>query len=179
MSLKILLSAFAGLVIVICVGLAISNPGLAQFRQTILTGMAEQEANRQEQTERQAIEREAASMESFFSAARYEGSRLDALTIQRQYPRLGVSLANEHLGTQGASLSERLAHIKQRALQRIAVTRETTRYSLVADLSNHTTRLSYGLWSRYSTCNNNRLHTYVGIAGQFYEDDSGACLSRG
>jgi hypothetical protein len=177
MNLKILLSAVIGLVIVISIGLAISNPTLAQFRQTILTGVAEQEANRQEQIERQAIEREAASMESYFSAAHYEGSRLDALTIQTQYPRLGASLASQHPGTQGASLSERLAHIKQRALQRITVTRETTLYSLLADLSIHTTRLSYGLWSRFTTCNNNRLHTYLGIAGQFYEDNAGTCLS--
>ncbi|MDQ6735685.1 MAG: hypothetical protein M3Z35_16485, partial [Nitrospirota bacterium] len=113
----------------VCLGLALSNPTLTQYRKSILTDLAEQEVNRQEQIERQAVEREAASIDAYFSAAHYEGSRLDILTIKRQYPRLGASLATE-LSTAGATLSERLAHIKQRALQRITVTRETILYSL-------------------------------------------------
>ena len=177
MNLKTLLIAVLGLVSLIGIGLTVSNPSLAQFRQSMLTRMAEQEVYREEQIERQAIEREAASLESYFSAAHYEGSRLDILTIQRQYPRLGASLASQHVGIQSATLSERLTQAKQRTLQRIAVTRETTLYSLLADLSIHTTRISYGLWSNFATCHNNRLAMYFGIAGHFHEEDAGTCLS--
>lgn len=177
MNLKTLLMAVLGLVGLTCVGLAISNPTLTQFRQSMLPRMAELEVTRQEQTERQAIEREAASLESYFSAAHYQGRQLDILTIQRQYPRLGGSLASDHMDSHTSTLSERLAQSKQRALQRTTVTRETTLYSLLADLFIHTTRMSYGLWSRFTTCNNNHLHTYLGIAGHFYEEDAGTCLS--
>jgi len=177
MNLKTLLITVLGFVSLTCIGLTVSNPTLAQFRQSMLTRIAEQEVHREEQVERLAIEREAASLESYFSAAHYEGSRLDILTIQRQYPRLGASLASQHAGIQSATLSERLAQVKQRALQRIAVTRETTLYSLLADLSTHTTRISYGLWSSFATCHNDRLAMYLGIAGRFHEEDAGTCLS--
>jgi hypothetical protein len=175
MNWKILLVAAICLLILTCVGLTLSNPSLAQYRQSILTGMARQEAAHQEQMERQAVEREAASLESYFSAAHYEGSRLDTLTVQRQYPRLGPVLVTE-LRTSGATLSERLAQIKQRALQRITVTRETIQYSLLADLATHTTRTSYGLWSSFSTCHNNRLSRHRGLAGRFLEEEPGTCI---
>jgi len=176
MSLKILISVTVCLSMLVCLGLAWLNPSLTQYRKSVLTGLAEQEVNRQEQMERQAVEREAASIDAYFAAAHYEGSRLDILTIKRQYPRLGASLATQ-LDTPGATLRERLAHVKQRALQRITVTHETLLYGLLADLSIHTTRISYGLWSRFSTCRDNRLAIYLGIAGQFHAKDAGTCLS--
>lgn len=177
MNLKTLLIALLGLVGLTCIGLTIFNPTLAEFRESMLTRMAEQEVNQQEQTERQAIEREAAALRSYFSAVRYDGSRLDIVLIQKQYPRLGATLASQHAGGQGATLNERLAQVRQRALQRMTVTRETTLYSLLADLSAHTTRISYGLWSRFATCHNDRLAVYLGIAGHFHEEDAGTCLS--
>lgn len=140
----------------------------------MLIGLAEQEVNRQEQAEHEAVEQEAASIDSYFSAANYKGSRLDTLEIQRRYPRLGASLAVQ-LSAPGATLSERLRQVKQRALQRISVTREMLLYSLLADLSTHTTRTSYGLWSVFSTCHNTRLGIYLGLAGQFYERDAATC----
>jgi hypothetical protein len=176
MNLKALLIAVVCLGTLVCLGLALSNPTFAQYRKSLLTGLAEEEVNRQEQIEREAVEREAASIDSYFSAAHYEGSRLDILTIQRRYPRLGASLASQ-LSAPGATLSERLIQVKQRALQRITVTRETLLYSLLADLSIHTTRTSYGLWSSFSTCHNNRLGTYLAIAGRFFEEEAGTCVS--
>lgn len=177
MNLKMPIGGTICLSMLICLGLTLSNPTLAQYRKFVLTGLAEQEVNRQEQIERQAVEREAASIGAYFSAAHYEGSRLDILTITRQYPRLGASLAAQ-LDTPGATLHERLAHNKQRAIQRIALTHETILYSLLADLSIHTTRISYGLWSSFSTCHDNRLRVYLGVAGQFHEEDASTCLSR-
>ncbi len=176
MNVKALILAVVCLSTLGCLGLVLSNPTIGQYRTFLLTGLAEEEVNRQEQIEREAVEREAASIDRYFSAAHYEGSRLDVLTIQRQYPRLGASLASQ-LSAPGATLSERLIHVKQRALQKITVTRETILYSLLADLSIHTTRTSYGLWSSFSTCHNNRLGTYLAVAGQFFEEDAGTCLS--
>jgi hypothetical protein len=177
MNAKALIAAVVCLSTLVCLGLALSNPTLGQYRKSLLTGLAEEEVNRQEQIEREAVEREAASIDSYFSSANYEGSRLDILTIQRRYPRLGASLASQ-LSAPGATLSERLTQVKQRALQRITVTRETILYSLLADLSIHTTRTSYGLWSSFSTCHNNRLGTYLAIAGQFFEEEAGTCISH-
>ena len=54
---------------------------------------------------------------------------------------------------------------------------ETVLYSLKADLAGHSMRESYGLWSYFSTCHNNRLLTYLGVAGQFHEEESGTCVS--
>jgi hypothetical protein len=176
MNAKALIIAVICLSTLGCLGLALSNPTLSQYRTSMLTGLAEKEVNRQEQIERDVVEREAASIDSYFAAAHYEGSRLDILTIQRRYPRLGASLAGQ-LSAPGATLSERLVQVKERALQRITVTRETILYSLVADLSIHTTRTSYGLWSSFSTCHNNHLGTYLGVAGQFFEEEAGTCVS--
>lgn len=176
MNAKTMIIAGLCLITLICLGMAFSNPTLVHYRASILAGLAQQEVNRQEQIEREAVEREAASINSYFSAAHYEGSRLDTLTIQRRYPRLGASLAIQ-LSAPGATLSERLVQVKQRALQRITVTRETLLYSLLADLSIHTTRTSYGLWSIFSTCHNTRLGTYLGFAGQFYEQDAATCAA--
>lgn len=177
MNIKTLLMAIVCLILVVCLGLAISNPSSANYRQVILRGVAEQEVNHQEQTERQAIEREAASLESYFSAVHYEGRRLDSATIQRQYPKLGTLLVNHHASTNDATLSERLMQVRQQALQRVTITRETLLYSLLADLSMHTTRTSYAVWSHFSTCHNNRVQNYLAVAGQFYEEAAGACLS--
>ena len=176
MTAKGLLIAVVCLSTLVCLGLALSNPTLVQYRKSLLTGLAEKEVNRQEQIEREAVEREVASIDSYFSAAHYEGRRLDSLTIQRRFPRLGASLASQ-LSAPGATLSESLIQVKQRAVQRITVTRETILFSLLADLSIHTTRTSYGLWSSFSTCHNNRLGTYLAIAGQFFEQDAGTCVS--
>jgi hypothetical protein len=176
MNAKALIIALLSLTTLICMGLALSNPTLSQYHASLLTNLAKQEVNRQEQVEREAVEREAASIDDYFSAAHYEGSRLDTLTIQRRYPRLGAALITQ-LSAPGATLSERLTQVKQRALQRITVTRETILYSLLAELSTHTTRTSYGLWSSFSTCHNNRLGTHFAVAGQFFEQDTGVCVS--
>ena len=48
----------------VCLGLALSNPTLVQYRKSLLTGLAEKEVNRQEQIEREAVEREVASIDS-------------------------------------------------------------------------------------------------------------------
>lgn len=176
MNVKALLIAAVCVSSLVCLGLALSNPTLTQYRQSILTSLAQEEVNHQEQIERNAVEREAASINSYFSAAHYEGSRLDIVTIQTRYPRLGPSLASQ-LSAPGATLSERLAQVKLRALQRITVTRETILYSLLADLSIHTTRTSFGLWSGFTTCHNNRLGTYLAVAGQFFEAETGTCVS--
>jgi hypothetical protein len=176
MNVKTLVMAAVCVSALVCLGLALSNPTLAQYRESILTSLAHEEVNDQEQIERKAVEREAASIDSYFSAAHYEGRRLDILTIQRRYPRLGAALASQ-LSVPGATLSERLIQVKQGALQRITVTRETILYSLLADLSIRTRRTSYGLWSSFSTCHNNRLGTYLAVAGQFFEQEAGACVS--
>jgi hypothetical protein len=64
MNLRILAFAIFCLGALACLGLAVSNPTHLHYRQSVLASMAEQEVNRQEQNERHAIEREAASIDS-------------------------------------------------------------------------------------------------------------------
>lgn len=171
----ILLSAL-GILAVCSLALALSNPSLAAYRQSILSVIAEQEAHRQAQSERAAIEHEAAALKSYFAAVHYDGSRLDIATIQNRFPKLGRSLITQPAAI-SVSLHERLSQMKEQALHRITVTRETALYSLKADLAAHSVRTSYGLWSHFSTCYNGRLVSYLALAGQFHEEDSGTCAA--
>jgi hypothetical protein len=175
-NLKAILLSMFTVVSLICLAMAFSNPSLAHYRQTILMAVAEQEANHEAQVERDAIAKEATALKSYFSAVHYDGSQLDAVTIQRRFPKLGRSIVVQHTPV-SMSLNERLNHIKEQALQRVTVTHETVLYSLKADLAGHSRRESYGLWSYFSTCHNNRLLTYLGVAGQFHEEESGTCVS--
>ena len=175
-NLKAISLSVSAVAILICLAMAFSNPSLAHYRQTILTSVAEQEASHEAQVERDAIEKEATALKSYFSAAHYDGSQLDAVIIQRRFPKLGRSIVGQHTPV-STSLNERLGHIKEQALQRVTVTHETVLYSLKADLAGHSMRESYGLWSYFSTCHNNRLLTYLGVAGQFHEEERGTCVS--
>lgn len=163
-------------VTVIGFGLMWANPSVGQYRRTILTNAAQQEAERVASAEQRAIEREAASLDAHLAGVHYEGSRLDRLAIQHQYPLLGALLIGADLE---GSLRERLARVKEQALQRVSLTRETILYHTLADLTGHSHRTSYGLWSVYSTCHDTIRFAYLGIAGHFHERSAVSCPAPG
>jgi len=172
MRINTIIISAAVLVVFVALGLAWINPSVTQYRIHILTAAAQQEADRISAAEQQAIEREARLLNTHLAAVHYEGSRLDRAMIQRRYPLLGASLVDTNVEE---SLHERVARVKEQALRRVALTRETILYHTLADLTAHTQRRSYGLWSEYVTCYQNIRLAYLGIGGHFYESNAVPC----
>jgi hypothetical protein len=165
---KIAVMVGGGLLIVSTAGLALFNPTLTDYRQTVLTASANEEAERSASADRRAIEQEATRLTQVFAAVGYNPTKLDAGRIQYHHPILGASLIN-HEGSKTRTLTENLALSKEQALRRVAATQEIMRYGILVKLDAHTTRHSYGLWSLYSTCLDKKKLSYTGIAGRFYE----------
>jgi hypothetical protein len=160
------------------VGLTLLNPTLSDYQQSVLVASAEQEAERFAAADRRAIEQEVARLTSEFVAARYNPHQLDAARIQRNHPILGASLSRQN-ESEGRTLTENLSISKEQALRRVAVTREAMRSGILVDLTAHTKRLSYGIWSNYSTCLEKKTLSYTGIAGRFYERTENDCQTPG
>jgi hypothetical protein len=93
---------------------------------------------------------------------------LDAARIQRNHPRLGASLIHR-TGTSARTLTETLALSKDHALRRVEAMQEVIRYTLLAKLDTQTARVSYGIWSVYTTCAGKQAFSYIGLAGRFFE----------
>ena len=178
MNWKIAAAVGCSVVLVICAGLALSNPTLPQYRTSILTPLAELEAEKLAQADRRAIEQEAAKIYAAFASVQYDAHKLDAALLRENHPLLGASLANQN-ETEGRTFTEILALSKQRALSRVDLIRETVLYEVLAKLSIHTTRTSHGLWSTFATCGVGKALTYTGIAGRFYEETEHNCPVKG
>jgi len=167
-------AASGGVALVICAGLALSNPTLPQYRNSILTPLAELEAEKLAQPDRRAIEQEAAKINAAFASVQYDAHKLDAAMLQNIHPWLGPWLVNQN-ETQGRTFPEILALAKQRALSRVDLVRKTVSYEVVAKLNSYTTRTSHGLWSTFSTCGAGKALNYTGVAGMFYEQPENTC----
>jgi hypothetical protein len=156
------------------ISLTLLNPTLTDYQQSVLVSTSEQEAERFAAADRRAIEQEASRLTSEFVAARYNPHQLDAARIQRNHPILGASLSHQNQ-SEGRTLTENLLISKEQALRRVAVTREAMRSGILVDLTVRTKRLSYGIWSNYSTCLEKKTLSYTGIAGRFYERTENDC----
>jgi hypothetical protein len=156
------------------VSLTLLNPTLSDYQRSILVSAAEQEAERFAAADRRAIEQEAIRLTSEFVAARYNPHLLDAARIERNHPILGASLSRQN-ESEGRTLTENLSISKEQALRRVAATREAMRSGILVDLTVRTKRLSYGIWSNYSTCLEKMALSYTGIAGRFYERTENDC----
>ncbi len=160
--------------LVICVGLALSNPSLTKYRNSVLMPLAELEAEKLAQPDRRAIEQEAAKINAAFASVQYDAHKLDAARLQAIHPWLGPWLVNQN-DTEGRTFSEILALAKQRALSRVDLVRKTVSYEVVAKLNSFTTRTSHGLWSTFATCGAGKALSYTGVAGMFYEQPENNC----
>jgi len=166
MSWKLILWSGLGLVGAVMLGLALTNPSALRYREAVLVHWARQEADRLATEERRLLERELAALQSHLVAVNYEGSKLDAARLRRQYPLLGPAFAPSDDPGYG-TLHERLDRSKEKILTRIETTRETMYYSNLVALATQTSRASYGLWSIFETCTERMALSYVGIAGRF------------
>ena len=174
------MAAVAGgsVLLVICAGIALSNPTLPQYRQSILTPLAELEAERLAQADRRAIEQEAAKIYAEFTSVHYDAHKLDAAILQKNHPLLGPSLAHQN-EAEGRTFTEILALSKQRALSRADLTHTIILSRTLTDLTTHTTRTSHGLWSTFATCGAGKALSYTGVAGMFYEQTENTCPGKG
>ena len=175
MSWKWILLSCSGLVgIIVMLGLALTNPTALHYRQAVLVPMAQQEADRLAAEERRLLDRELTALQSHLVAVNYEGSKLDAARLRRQYPLLGPAFAPFDDPGHG-TLHERLSRSKEQILTRIETTREAMYYSHLVALATQTARTSYGLWSVFETCTERMAVSYVGIAGRFDARPSSTC----
>ena len=161
-------------VLVICAGMALSNPTLPKYRNSVLMPLAELEAEKLAQPDRRAIEQEAAKINAAFASVQYDAHKLDAAMLQNIHPWLGPWLANQN-ETEGRSFGEILALAKQRALSRVDFTRKIMLSEALRDLTIHTTRTSHGLWSTFATCGAGKALSYTGAAGMFFEQPESNC----
>lgn len=174
------MAAAAGgcVLLVICVGMALSNPTLPQYRQSILTPLAEREAEKLVQADRRAIEQEAVKIYAEFASVHYDAHRLDAAVLKEHHPLLGPWLVHQN-EAEGRTFPEMIALSKQRALSRVDFTRHIVSSGALGDLTIGTTRTSYGLWSTFSTCMAGKALSYTGVAGTFYEQPESTCPVKG
>ncbi|MGH7206853.1 MAG: hypothetical protein ACREI2_11670 [Nitrospiraceae bacterium] len=175
---KMAAAAGGSVVLVICAGMALSNPTLPQYRQSILTPLAELEAEKLAQADRRAIEQEAAKIYAEFASVHYDAHKLDAAILQKNHPLLGAWLPHQN-ETESRTFPEILALSKQRALSRVDLIRKTVFYEVLTKLTTHTTRTSHGLWSTFATCGAGKALSYTAVAGTFYEQTENNCPVKG
>ena len=152
------------------------NPNLVDYQQSILVSLADHEADMLAAADRRAIEAEAAMLTSRFIAARYDLRRLDIAVLRENHPLLGPALPHQHESS-GKTLTETLSMLKERAIQRTLITREAMRYGILVELTSHTKRRSYGIWSNFSTCLGHKIFSYWGVAGRFYARTDHDCAA--
>lgn len=165
-------------VVVICVGLALSNPTLPEYQGSILTPLAELEAENLAQADRRAIEQEAAKISALFAAVHYDAHQLDATILQNNHPWLGALITHQD-ATEGRTFPESLTLAKQRAFSKVDLLRQTVFHEVLEKLTTHTTRTSHGLWSTFATCRAGKALSHTGVAGMFFERSESHCPVTG
>jgi len=176
MNWKLLLLSMLAVIGLAALGLALTNPTAVEYRHAVLVPIAQQEADRLAAEERRLLDRELASFQSHLLAVNYEGSKLDAARLRRQYPLLGPSfVSSDDPGR--ATLHERLGQSRDHILKRIETTREAMYYSHLVTLANQTTRTSYGLWSVFATCTERFPTSSLGLAGRFRPQPATTCAT--
>jgi hypothetical protein len=174
MDWKLVAAAACGVVLVVCAGLALSNPTLSQYKNSVLTPLAELEAEKLAQVDRRAVEQEAATIQAAYDSLHFDIHQVNAAAFTEHYPLLGGSLTNP-TETAGRTFPEALAHAKERALSRVDIVRTEVLAEVFARLDTHSTRTSHGLWSTFATCGAGRPLSYRGVAWMFSEQTEHTC----
>ncbi len=178
MDWKVVAAAVCGVVLVVCAGMALSNPTLSRYQKSVLMPLAELEAEKLAQIDRRAIEQEAANINAVYASVHFDVRKLDVAFLKKIYPLLGASLTNPN-ETEGPTFTEILALSKQRALSRVDIVRTAVLYEVFAKLDAHSTRRSHGLWSTFATCGVEMALSYRGVAGMFFEQTDNTCPIEG
>ena len=178
MDWKIVATAVCGLVLVICAGLALSNPALSRYKNSVLMPLAELEAEKLAQIDRRAVEQEAAKIQAAYASLHFDVHKVNAAAMKERYPLLGATLTDPNEAA-GRTFTEILALSKQRALSRVDIVRSAVQYEIFAKLAAHSTRTSHALWSTFATCGAGRPLSFTGVAWMFYEQAHNNCPMEG
>jgi hypothetical protein len=178
MDWKVIAAAVCGAVLVVCAVLALSNPSLSRYKNSVLMPLAELEAEKLAQIDRRAIEQEAANIQAAYASLHFDVHKLNAAAFKEHYPLLGASLTNPH-ETAGRTFPEILALSKERALSRVDIVRTAVVHEVFAKLDAHSTRTSHGLWSTFATCDAGKAFSYTGVAWTFHEQTDSTCPIEG
>lgn len=178
MDWKMVAAAVCGVVLVVCAGMALSNPTLSRYEKSVLMPLAELEAEKLAQVDRRAVEQEAANIQAAYASTHFDVHKLNAGAMKERYPLLGASLTNPN-ETTGRTFTEILALSKQRALSRVDIVRTAVVQEVFTKLDAHSTRTSHGLWSTFATCGVGRPLSYTGVAWMFYEQTDNNCPIEG
>jgi hypothetical protein len=166
--------ASGAVVVVVCGGLALSNPSLARYQNLVLSPLAEVEAQKLAQADRRAIEQEAARINAIFASVHYDPHKIDAATLQETHPWLGKLLVNQDKAA-GQTFPESLELAKQRAFAQVDLMHKVVFHEVLEQFTVHTTRTSYGLWSTFTTCGAGKTLRYTGVVRAFYEQTDSHC----
>lgn len=178
MNWKVVVAAVCSVVLVVCAGLALSNPTLSRYKNSVLMPLAELEAEKLAQIDRRAVEQEAANIQAAYASDHFDVHKLNATAMKEHYPLLSASLSNPN-ETAGRTFPEILARSKERALSRVDIVRTAVQYEVFVKLGAHSTRTSHGLWSTFATCGAGRPLSYTGVALVFYEQTGNTCPIEG
>lgn len=174
MDWKVVAAAVCGVVLVVCAGMALSNPTLSRYQKSVLMPLAELEAEKLAQVDRRAIEQEAAKIQAAYESIHFDVHKLNAAAFKEHYPLLGASLTDPNV-TAGRTFTEILALAKERALSRADIVRTAVVQEVFVKLDAHSTRTSHGLWSTFATCGAGRAFSYLGVAWTFHEQTGNTC----
>ncbi|MBI4401464.1 MAG: hypothetical protein HY581_07525 [Nitrospirae bacterium] len=158
------------------VGLMLANPTLGDYRRVILEPRAIQIAEHWAEADRRTIERVAAQAEVAYTNHRTDTPNLTALSLLKTIPHLQSYLDNSK-ETAGQGFPERLAMWKHQALLRVSAAHDDTKQGILADLTFHTTRTSYGLGAILSTCYEGKATRYLAVAARFIDLAQEECLA--
>ncbi len=171
--------ALVGLALVLAAILALvwMNPsGTEAYRQAVLFPYAKSVVANWAKADRQVIEEQAAKVLAAYRARRVVRADSVKLALLKTVPGLRM----EFTATTGGGVGDiptRLAIWKHQALIHIALGQESTEQTLATNLALHTTRVSYGLASVYTTCTEGVSFRYLVIVRQFSSLPPASCRS--
>ena len=180
MDWKVVAAAICGVVLVVCAGMALSNPTLSRYEKSVLMPLAELEAEKLARIDRRAIEQEAANIQAAYASVHFDVHKVNAGAMKERYPLLGASLTNL-TETAGRTFPEILARARERALSRVDIVRTAVLHEVFVKFVTHSTRTSHGLWSTFATCGagTGKPLNYTGVAWMFHERTDNTCPIEG
>lgn len=154
--------------LLLLVGLLLANPSLGDYRRVILVPRAIQIAEQWAEADRHTIEQVADRAAVAYANNRNDIPNLTALSLLKTIPHLQSYLDHsKDFASQG--FPERLAMWTHQALLRVSAAHNDTKQGILADLTVHSTRTSYGFGAILSTCYEGEATRYLAVASRFIE----------
>jgi hypothetical protein len=160
--------AVAGLIILLITLMIVGwmNPGSADYRAAVLHPYAKSIVAKWAKADRQVVEDQAARVLAAYRARRIVHVDSVKLALLKTVPGLRMEFTSTAGGGVG-DIPTRLAIWKHQAMIHITLGQESAEQALTNDLAIHTTRVSYGLASVFTTCSAGLSFRYIGYVRRF------------